>query len=112
MVKGREQPKQFVRDGLQVSPLRTRDEFETADEYWDYIDEVNRFNNGIPSKRRERERPPRTTAQAGQYQQLGLKLALPDYEQLARLAEKRRLTPTTFARTLLVRALAAEWDGG
>ena len=92
-------------------PLLGRSEFETDDDYWEYLDEVNRFNNGLPSRLVERDRPPRTTAKAGEYRQLGVKLALPDYELLARLAEERRLRPTAFARSLLARALRAESRG-
>ena len=104
-------PPKFVRDGLQIWPLRGRSEFESDDEFWDYIDEVNRYNNGLPPKVAEQDPPPRTTARGG-CRQLGLKLALPDYELLEAMAEARRLKPTTLARTLLVRALVTERNQG
>ena len=57
---------QIVRGGLQVFPLRGRDEFDSSGEFMDYIEEVNRYNNGLPPKGEERPRPPRTTDRAGE----------------------------------------------
>ena len=95
----------IVRGDLQVFPLRSRGEFGSVEEYFDYLEEVNRYNNNLPPRNEEREHAPRTTASVAEYRQLGLKLAVPDYERLAAAAKARRLRPTTLARVLVIAGL-------
>jgi len=96
----------IVRGGLQVFPLRRREEFESSDAFFDYIEEVNRYNNGLPP--RKRARAPAASSAKGEYRQVGVKLDPDDYERLAAAAKEHGVSATTLARILVVAAVRGD----
>jgi hypothetical protein len=110
---------------LQVWPWRKRDEFNSDEEFWKYMDAFSRWNNGLPPPRSlptsqevASEVPKSSPPRSGWYRRalksrhVGIRLTERDYELLTELAREHAVALGTMARMLVVRGVraAAERD--
>jgi len=83
------------------------EDFETEEEFWFALDDLNRWNNGLgppPKPPPEGLRPIHAGDRRGS-RQVGLRLPDGDYQRLVAMADDHALAPSVLARMLVVRAL-------
>lgn len=99
-------------------------EFDSMDEFIAHIDEVSRWNNGLPPRGpqkpgdgevRARVPTPASPSAVGVWRkahQVGVRLGNADFELLVELANAHAVTPSTMARMLIARGVRAAADDG
>jgi hypothetical protein len=105
---------------LQVWPARKREEFDSEDSFWEYMDALSRWNNLLPPKRPlprpdeaasavpEPAAPRSPSRRPGlKVRHVGLRLTERDYELLSELASAHAVALGTMARMLVVRGVRA-----
>jgi len=109
--------------------MRKRKEFDSLDDFVDYLDAVNRFNNNVRPKPRpvpetegriggpvEATRvdwPSRVDGPAdtsGISRKVGIRLTPDDHELLQQLAAEHSVAPSTMARILVVKGVRAAYS--
>jgi hypothetical protein len=119
----RNYPDPITGEPLQVYPAKSRDEFDSEDDFWTYMDAVSRWNNSMP--------PPRPMPESAEFgpvapvaalprrasrfkptksRHVGVRLTEADFELLNELARAHGVRPGTMARMLVVRGVRAAAD--
>jgi hypothetical protein len=108
---------------LQIFPHRRQDEFESEDDFWNWLDAVTRHNNGLPPPRPMPDGEdvaahlptgdvPRPSRRRSRFKSrhVGVRLTERDFAMLKELALAHAVPPGTMARMLIVRGVRAAAD--